>query len=136
MAGRELSGCLYANLGGHEGILAFIRPFYMDVRQHKVLGPIFNSHIKDWDSHLAKIAEFWAVQTGGPSKYRGGFAGAHLRLGLKPEFFDHWLGLWDFNCQRQLEPDLAVQMSALAHELARRLKMMVEGRQGLQIGGD
>lgn len=127
---------LYEELGGHEGLLAFIRPFYMDIRQHAVLGPIFNSHITDWESHLAKITDFWAVQTGGPSRYRGGFAGAHMQLGLQPEFFDHWLGLWDFNCQRQLRPELASRMSALAHEMARRLKKVVSGRPGLELGRD
>jgi len=119
------SETLYAQLGGHEGILEFIRPFYMDVRQHEILGPIFNAHIKDWDIHLAKIADFWALQTGGPSSYRGGFAGAHLRIGIQPEFFDHWLKLWDFNCQRQLTPDRAAKMSAIAHELGRRLKNVI-----------
>jgi len=119
---------LYGQLGGHEGILAFIRPFYMDVRQHAVLGPIFNAHIDDWESHLAKITEFWALQTGGPSTYRGGFAGAHLRIGIQLEFFDHWLALWDFNCQRQLKPEVGEKMSAIAHELGRRLKRVVSSQ--------
>lgn len=136
MSTVEKKKTAYEMIGGHSGILAFIRPFYMDVRQHDILGPIFNSHIKDWEAHLAKITEFWAVQTGGPSQYRGGFAGAHMRLGLQPEFFEHWLALWDFNCQRQLTPDLARYMSALAHELARRLKSVTTGRGGLQLGND
>ncbi len=121
----EQEDTLYAQLGGHEGILAFIRPFYMDVRQHAVIGPIFNERIKDWESHLAKIADFWALQTGGPATYRGGLVGAHQGLGIRPDFFDHWLKLWDFNCQRQLTPDLAGRMSALAHEFGRRLRRFV-----------
>jgi hemoglobin len=125
-----VSESLYERLGGHEGILNLIRPFYADVRQHAVLGPVFNAHIKDWETHLAKIADFWALQAGGASSYRGGFAGAHLRIGVKPEFFDHWLSLWDFNCQRHLGPDEAQEMSAIAHELGRRLRGVVEGRFG------
>jgi len=116
---------LYVRLGGHEGILKFIRPFYMDIRQHETLGPIFNRQIQDWDAHLKKISEFWALQAGGPSLYRGGFAAAHLRFDLEPEMFDMWLALWDFNCNRQLEPELAQAMSSLAHEMARRLKRVV-----------
>lgn len=118
---------LYDQLGGHEGILALIRTFYIDARQHDILGPVFNSHITDWETHMAKITEFWALQTGGPSTYRGGFAGAHLRAGIQSEFFEHWLGLWDYNCQRHLSPELAKQMNALAQELGRRLKMVIEG---------
>lgn len=77
---------LYEQIGGHEGLLQLLRPFYIDIRQHDILGPIFNSHIEDWESYLQKITKFWALQTGGPSTYRGGFAGAHMRLGLQPEF--------------------------------------------------
>ena len=79
-----------------------LRHFYADVRQHEVIGPIFNTRIHDWPAHLAKIAEFWALHTGGPSRYGGGFAGAHLGLGLEPAHFQHWLALWEFNCRRRL----------------------------------
>jgi hemoglobin len=121
---------LYERLGGHAGILKLLKPFYIDVRQHAVLGPIFNSHITDWPAHLDKITEFWALQTGGESRYRGGFAGAHMSLGLQPEHFQHWLGLWEFNNARQLPPKEAAEMTALAHEFARRLFSVTQGRRG------
>lgn len=127
------AGSLYDRLGGHAGILKLITPFYADVRQHAVLGPVFNSHITDWPAHLAKITEFWALQAGGESAYRGGFGAAHLRLGLKPEHFQHWLALWEFNNLRQLAPQEAGEMTALAYELARRLFAITQGRSSLQI---
>ena len=119
---------LYERLGGHEGILKLLKSFYIDVRQHAVLGPIFHSHIKDWPTHLDKITEFWALQTGGESRYRGGFAGAHMSLGLQPEHFQQWLGLWEFNNARQLPPKEAAELTALAHEFARRLFAVTQGR--------
>ena len=119
---------LYERLGGHAGILKLLKPFYIDVQQHAVLGPIFNSHIQDWPAHLDKITEFWALQTGGESKYRGGFAGAHISLGLQPEHFQQWLGLWEFNNARQLPPKEAAEMTALAHEFGRRLFAVTQGR--------
>lgn len=119
---------LYSRLGGHDGILKLIRPFYADIRQHAMLGPIFNAQIKDWEAHLAKITDFWALQTGGESKYRGGFARAHMSLGLQPEHFQNWLALWEFNNARSLPPQEAGEMNALAHELGRRLAAMTQGR--------
>jgi hemoglobin len=119
---------LYHRLGGHEGILKLIKPFYADVRQHALLGPIFNAQIKNWDAHLANITEFWTVQTGGESRYRGGFARVHLRLGLQPEHFQNWLALWEFNNARALPAREAGEMNALAHELGRRLAAMTQGR--------
>lgn len=119
---------LYDRLGGHDGILKLIRPFYADIRQHELLGPIFNAHIKDWPAHLDKITDFWALQAGGESKYPGGFARAHMNLGLKPEHFQNWLALWEFNNARSLPPQEAIEMNALAHELGRRLFAMTQGR--------
>lgn len=119
---------LYERLGGHDGILKLIKPFYADVRQHQLLGPIFNAQIKDWEAHLAKITDFWALQAGGQSKYSGGFARAHMSLGLQPEHFQNWLALWEFNNVRSLATQEAAEMNALAHELGRRLFAMTQGR--------
>jgi hemoglobin len=124
------SSSLYERLGGHEGIAKLLRYFYADVRQHAVLGPIFNARIHDWPMHLEKIGEFWALQTGGPSLYRGGFGAAHLGLDLQPEHFGHWLKLWDFNCQRNLTDPEAGEMSAMAHEFGRRLSRLVQMQAG------
>ena len=117
----EQTTSLYERLGGHDGILKLIKPFYADVRQHAVLGPIFNSHITDWPAHLEKIADFWALQSGGATRYRGGFAGAHMSLGLQAEHFQHWLGLWELNNARSLAPREAGEMNELARQLATRL---------------
>jgi len=119
---------LYERLGGHEGILKLIQPFYTDLRQHQQLGPIFNAQIKDWEAHLEKIADFWALQAGGASKYRGGFAGAHVGLGLHREHFGQWLGLWEFNNARWLAPREAAEMNSLAQQLAGRLLTITRGR--------
>ena len=127
---------LYSRIGGAEGLSELLRHFYADVRQHGVLGPVFNSRIQDWPAHLAKIGEFWARQTGGPSAYAGGFAAAHLPLGIGPEHFQHWLALWDFNCRRRLTESDALEMIALAHQLGERLQMVLSGRSGLNLPGN
>lgn len=129
----NLDSSIYDRLGGHAGTLKLIHTFYIDVRQHAVLGPIFNAHIQDWPAHLEKITGFWALQTGGQSRYRGGFGAAHLSLGLQPEHFQHWLGLWELNNHRHLPPTEAAEMIALAHELARRLVAITQGRSSLTI---
>lgn len=119
---------LYDRLGGHDGILKLLKSFYVDARQHTVLGPIFNSHIQNWPAHLDKIADFWALQSGGPTRYRGGFAGVHLSLGLQAEHFQHWLGLWELNNGRHLAPREAAEMNARAQELGRRLFAVTQNR--------
>jgi hemoglobin len=115
---------LYERLGGHEGILRLITPFYTAVRQHSVLGPIFNERIADWTAHLAKITEFWAGMTGGPSGYMGGM-GRHLSLPVGGEHFQAWLALWDENAKVILPPDEAAAMSRLAHHVGDDLQRMM-----------
>ncbi len=119
---------LYHRIGGHDGLLQLLRHFYADVRQHNVIGPIFNARIQDWPAHVAKIAEFWARVTGGPSTYTGQMPARHLGLGLAPEHFAAWLELWDFNCRRRLAAPEADAMSRLAHEIGERLSGIVFGR--------
>lgn len=125
---------LYDRLGGREGIFKLVKSFYADIRQHAVLGPIFNAQIDDWPAHLEKITEFWSLQTGGPSRYGGGFGTAHLPLNLKQEHFQLWLSLWEFNNARLLPPREATEMNDIAHQFAGRLKRLVTGQLGFGIG--
>ena len=93
------------------------------------MGPIFDRHISDWPVHLANITEFWARISGGPSIYSGSMPAKHLDLGLNPEHFVTWLGLWDFNCRRSLPPQEAEEMSRLAHGIGERLNQIVLGKE-------
>jgi hemoglobin len=113
--------------------LKLIKTFYVDARQHAVLGPIFNAQIHDWPAHLDKIVEFWALQSGGPTRYRGGLAGAHLPLGLEAEHFRHWLGLWEWNNERHLAPCEAEELNALAQEFGRRLSTITQNRRPFAV---
>jgi hemoglobin len=99
--------------------------FYADVRQHQVIGPIFNARIQNWPEHVDKIAQFWARATGGQSNYAGQMPLKHLALGLEAQHFAAWLELWDWNCTRHLAPPEASEMSALAHGIGQRLKQIV-----------
>jgi hemoglobin len=122
-----MSKSLYERIGGHHGLSQLLHHFYADVRQHAVIGPIFNARIHDWPAHLAIIENFWGRQTGGPSDYGGGM-GKHLSLPLEPEHFNHWLGLWEFNCRKHLPATEAEEMILLAHQIAGHLQRMVFGR--------
>lgn len=117
--------CLYDRIGGRGGLNLLLRHFYADVRQHAVLGPVFNKHIDDWPVHLEKIGSFWARLTGGPSGYTGQMPRKHLPLGLEARHFDAWLQLWTFNCRSHLKKAEAEEMICMAHEIGQRLKIIV-----------
>ena len=110
---------------GREDLQKLLRHFYADVRQHALLGPVFNRQIRDWPAHIEKIAAFWSQIAGGPKKYSGGMPMKHLPLGIELCHFQAWLQLWEFNCSAHLPPAEAREMIALAHEIARRLKAIL-----------
>lgn len=116
---------LYDRIGGQTGLELLLRHFYADVRQHALLGPIFNQHIHDWPAHLAKIGSFWARLTGGPSGYAGQMPAKHLNLGIEATHFSAWLQLWGFNCSSHFNEAEAQEMIGLAQEIGRRLKSIV-----------
>lgn len=118
----ERGGSLFERLGGRAGLLELLRHFYADVRQHELLGPIFESQVEDWPAHIENIADFWSQIIGGPAGYSGRMPARHIPLSLKEEHFQAWLGLWEFNCRRRLAPDVADELIGYAGQIGRRLR--------------
>lgn len=116
------SASLFERLGGRPGLLRLLNHFYADVRQHQVIGPIFNEQIEDWPAHIEKIANFWSQVTGGPAGYGGGMPARHIPLGLREEHFQAWLGLWETNCRIWLDPESAAEMISIANQIGLRLR--------------
>ena len=116
---------LYQRIGGSEGLSRLLRHFYADVRQDPLIGPIFNTQIKDWKHHLEVIASFWETIIGGPSTYARPMPRKHLTLRLREEDFERWLFLWQANCRAQLPSDVAKEMIDLADHIAHRLRTIL-----------
>jgi hemoglobin len=116
---------LYQRIQGREGIFNLLRHFYADVRQDPLIGPIFNSQIKDWKHHLEVIGSFWETLLGGSRSYARPMPMKHLPLQLTQEHFERWLFLWQANCRAQLPADVARGMIDLAHHIAGRLRLIL-----------
>jgi hemoglobin len=114
---------LFDRIGGRPKLMELLRHFYADLRQHHLLGPVFNSQIDDWPEHLEKIGDFWSAITGGPSSYRGTMAARHVPLGLKEEHLEAWLGLWEHNCRVWLLEEYAVKLIFIARQIGARLRL-------------
>jgi hemoglobin len=116
---------LYYRIGEQEGLKRLLRHFYADVRQHALIGPVFNKQISDWPRHLETIGSFWAQLTGGPAGYAGRMPARHLNLGLEERHFQVWLQLWESHCAACLGRKEAREMITLAHDIGRRLKRII-----------
>ncbi len=101
---NQVSPSLYDRIGVQAGIAKLLRHFYADVRQHRLIGPMFNERIKDWPAHLVKIGEFWARITGGPSSYARPDAGKTSQPGSRNRHLGAGLELWGYNRRCYLQP--------------------------------
>lgn len=77
-----------------------VNTFYMKVRVHETLGPIFNGVINDWPEHLDKLTDFWETSLLFVKAYNGNPLKAHLGVdrqfnnSIEQAHFDSWLQLW------------------------------------------
>ena len=99
-------------------ITHLVHAFYARVRADDSLGPVFEAHVHDWDTHLAKMVDFWSSALRGTARFRGTPMPKHVALpGLSAELFGRWLTL--FGQTTATLPN--AQMGERANELAQRV---------------
>ncbi len=87
-------------LENREDIYLLVTSFYKKIRKDKVLGPIFNSIIVDWEAHYEILTDFWESQLLVRRKYLGNPIEVHQQVDSKmnnsitSEHFGLWLNLW------------------------------------------
>ena len=88
------------DITNREDVSRLVHTFYGKIRQHPVLGPIFEDIITDWDSHFELLTDFWESQLFPLKKYGGNPITAHLKVdekmrgSLTMDHFGQWINLW------------------------------------------
>jgi hemoglobin len=84
--------------GAKEGIVKrVVHQFYGKVRRDALLGPVFDRFIRpdEWESHLARMCDFWSAILFQTGRYKGNPMLAHLRIDeIGPRHFDRWIELF------------------------------------------
>ena len=111
-------------------IAALVARFYAKARLDRVIGPIFNDTIDDWDAHLRTLTAFWSSVMLTSGRYKGNPMAAHLKLPIEPPFFERWLALWRETATELFAPDLALQFKAKSERIAESLKLALFFRPG------
>ncbi|MGV6828568.1 MAG: group III truncated hemoglobin [Flavobacteriales bacterium] len=81
-------------------ISILVHTFYEKVRKEDVLGPIFNTIVNDWETHLNLLLDFWETQLFLVKKYKGNPLEAHVKVdtffnhSINEKHFGIWLQLW------------------------------------------
>jgi hemoglobin len=71
-----------------------VRAFYGRARHDVLIGPIFDRKVADWDSHIARMCDFWSSVVLMSGRYHGQPMVAHLPLPIDTPHFDRWLELF------------------------------------------
>jgi len=107
-----------------------VRAFYAAVREHPVLGPIFNERISTsataWRVHEDKIASFWRNAILHERSYNGRPQQVHMATpSVMPGHFAIWLDLFEDTARRVLPAEAATPWVALARRIGAGMKMGV-----------
>ena len=108
-----------------------VETFYEKIRVDKVLGPIFNGIITDWDSHLTLLTDFWETQLFLKRKYYGNPVTAHQEVDDKmnhtitSEHFGLWLNLWFATIDQLFEGETAWIAKNRAQKMSTMLFMQI-----------
>lgn len=77
-----------------------VETFYVKIRTHKILGPIFNDIVSDWEAHFDLLTDFWETQLFLKRKYHGNPVAVHQEVddmmgnSITSEHFGLWLNVW------------------------------------------
>jgi len=104
-----------------------VHAFYAQVRTDPELGPIFNQIIgQGWDSHLAKMCDFWSSVLLMTGRFKGTPMAAHARISdLQPFHFVRWLQLFRQTVADQCPPQAASLFIAKSEMIAQSLELGV-----------
>ena len=111
-----------------------VRGFYAKVREDAVLGPVFESRIKDWEPHLAQMCAFWssvALMTG---RYHGTPMAKHLPLPVDGGHFDRWLALFEETAREICPGEAEAHFVERARRIAQSLEFGIAGFHGVMLG--
>ncbi|NYT35698.1 group III truncated hemoglobin [Allopusillimonas soli] len=103
-------------------ITTLVHQFYARVREDALIGPVFDAHVHDWDSHLATMVRFWSSVLRGSGTYRGTPMPKHVALpGLNPDMFQRWLALFHETTETLPNRPFAESAETAAQRIARSL---------------
>jgi hemoglobin len=96
-----------------EDVSLLVRTFYSKVRKDDLLGPIFNDIIKDWETHLELLTDFWETNLFYAKKYFGNPLHTHIEVDRKRDntinelHFGTWINLWVQTLDELFEGEVA-----------------------------
>lgn len=114
-----------------EDVFLLVSSFYKKVRNDSVLGPFFNTTIKDWDAHFELLTTFWESSLFLKTKYLGNPMKAHIKVDkahnntITELHFGLWLNLWFETIDELFEGDYAENAKRRARKMGTFLYLKI-----------
>lgn len=107
-----------------------VRTFYARTAEDPVLGPIFKERISDWESHIAKMCDFWSSVALLTGRYHGTPMAAHMPMPLGREEFGRWLAIFAEVVKDICPPTAAAHFLERADRIASSLELGIAAKRG------
>lgn len=115
------------DISSRKDVMRLVKSFYVKVREDDMLGPVFNSIIKDdeeWEKHFEKLTDFWETNLFFLAKYKGNPMLVHQQVDAKmgktidQNHFNRWLHLWQTTVDELFEGEKADLAKRNANNIA------------------
>ncbi len=107
-----------------------VRTFYGRARYDALLGPIFESTVRDWEAHIAQVHAFWSSVALMSGRYHGQPMVAHLPLPIDTPHFDRWLEIFAKTAREVCPPSAAAHFLERAYRIADSLELGIAAQKG------
>ncbi len=123
------------DIQNREDVFLLVAEFYNKVRKDPVLGPFFNTAIKDWDAHLQHLTSFWETSLFMTKKLEHKYKGNPLEVHIKVDQEHHhsitelhfgiWLNLWYQTLNELFEGEVAENAKRRARKMGTFLYLSI-----------
>ena len=119
------------DIQSREDIAILVRTFYPKVRENELLGPIFNTLIKDWETHLELLTDFWETNLFFVKKYSGNPLEKHVEVDkiynnkINELHFGTWINMWHHTIDELFEGDIAQLAKNRARNMSTFMNMEI-----------
>lgn len=114
---------LRASTGISEAMIErVVHEFYARVRQDRLIGPVFEARIENWEDHYDKMCAFWSSVTLLTGIYSGRPMQMHAFLPVEAPHFDRWLQLFGETVDDLCPPAAAEHFKERAAAIAESLE--------------
>ena len=115
------------DISNKEDIKLLVNTFYSNVRENKLIGPIFMEKIQArWPEHLEKMYRFWETVLLEVHTYSGSPFPPHAQLPIAKEHFEVWMSIFEQTANSLFKGPIVDEAKWRAAKMAEMFNFKIE----------